>query len=162
MNMKTLYFLPMLILGMLAFGQSSAHAADYNVMGAGCVPMEDAVQGDDYSTGGIGVFVKGTGSAVLKCPIEDPEGSWSYFYMYYSNTHVSGYEVVVKLKSTPNSSETVTTHYTCGSSGASGTSSKYCNFSNFTPSSSRRYWFEVTINRPGTFYNPEFLGLALW
>ncbi len=147
-----------ILLSALAVNEGQAQAAPYSTIGAGCVPDDNSIQGNRYDTGGHGLFAKYNKTARFICNIPDPSSIYGYFYMYYGNTVPSG-KVTVKLKSSLFGSTLTTTHSTCTSSTSVGYTVKNC-YMYSSPSSSRHYWFEVTIARTnGTTANPEFLGV---
>jgi hypothetical protein len=143
-----------------------AYANKYGIVMAGCVPTDATIQADRYRTGGHGVFIKGSGTARFLCAIPITGGEWKSVDVYYKDPDGTGpdYEVKAFLK-VSNFGSTVGNSL-CGVSSNAKAGSEYtsmrCEFSEFSPSSSKWYWVEIQIfRRTGLTQEIEVLGVNI-
>lgn len=143
-----------------------AYGNKYGIVAAGCVPTDATVQANRYSTGGHGVFIRGSGTAKLHCAIPITNGEWKSFDIYYKDPDGTGpdYEVKAFLK-VANFGSTVSSSV-CGVSSNAKSGSAYtsmrCDFGNFSPSDSKWYWVEIQLyRRAGLTQEVEVLGLNI-
>lgn len=142
----------------------TAQANEWDTIGAGCVPDSDSIQNARYSTGGHGVsFASGqTGTIRLICGLNSLYGGGTLhsFDIYYTDPDggTATYSISVNFKKA-NVGSTTSSSICSVVSSNTGTSSNNCNFTDFTPSSTVWYWYEVQIYRSSSSSNPEFLGV---
>lgn len=156
--------------GIIGVAGTASARRIYTAVGAGCVPVDEDVQVDNFDSRGFGVGFKGfaTGDVRLVCPISVSANTVTFrrFVMSYKDT--DGMSTQARIRATlrrvadgSNASFPICTADSDTSS-VTGNTTLSCDFTDFVPLENTSYFFEVLIERSSTAQDPEFLALGLF
>lgn len=134
-----------LLVTLLGLGQG---AYAFRMVAAGCVP--DSASKSKIRTGGHGVFMRGSGTATLFCPVEI-HGSFRTLKVHYNDPDRTGsnYEVKASFHYAAPGSTIGRRICSLSSNGnnSSGYTSSSCNASSHNYRSANWYWVRIDLYR---------------
>ena len=157
------------VLGIAGISATASARRFYTAVGAGCVPVDEDTQVDNYDSRGFGVGFKGvaTGDIRLICPISlSTSFVFRRFVMSFKDS--DGMNTQARIRATlrqvadgSNASSAICTTDS-NTSNTTGNNTLTCDFADFAAPDNVSFFFEVLIERTSTAQDPEFLALGLF